>query len=203
MITRLVELKKGAVGYIRDIMVDTEKLAEDLSKISDGLIVLLETSADQSFETSLASVEFLVKKNDNGIIVSASRPYSNIMSIYKSKNIDTDKIFIIDLVSKSQDAAVEAYNVKYLDNVSALTNISLAINDCIKTLPGKKFVFIDSITTMLIHNEPYVFARFIHSILTRMRLNGIEGLLISLEDRTNREVRAEIAQLCDKVIKIS
>lgn len=55
---------------------------------------------------------------------------------------------------------------------------------------------------MLIHNEPYVFARFIHSILTRMRINGIGGLLISISDRTNREIRAEIAQLCDKVIKI-
>ena len=63
-------------------------------------------------------------------------------------------------------------------------------------------VFIDSITTMLIHNKPYVFARFIHSVLTRMRVHEIGGLLISLEDQTSREVRAEIAQLCDKVIKI-
>ena len=64
------------------------------------------------------------------------------------------------------------------------------------------FIFFDSITTMLIHNEPYVFARFMHSIFTRMRLNGIGGIMISMTDRTNREVRAEIAQLCDKVIKI-
>jgi len=35
-----------------------------------------------------------------------------------------------------------------------------------------------------------------------MRINGVGGLLISLTDKTNREVRAEIAQLCDKVIKI-
>ena len=184
-------------------MTDAKKFAGDLSSFSDGLIVLLETSADRSFETSLESVAFLSDKNDNGIIVSANRPYSNLMKVYKDKNIDTSKIFIIDLISKSQGAVVDAENVKYLDNVSALTNISLAINDCIESLPGKKFIFIDSITTMLIHNEPYVFARFIHSILTRMRTNDVEGLIISLEERTNREVRAEIAQLCDKVIKIS
>lgn len=40
------------------------------------------------------------------------------------------------------------------------------------------------------------------SIITKMRANGISGLLISLENETNREVRAEIAQLCDKVIKV-
>ena len=84
----------------------------------------------------------------------------------------------------------------------ALTDISLFITERLKNTNGKKFVFFDSITTMLIHNEPYVFARFIHSILTRMRLSGAGGLLISLAEKTNREVRAEIAQLCDKVIKI-
>jgi hypothetical protein len=63
-------------------------------------------------------------------------------------------------------------------------------------------LFIDSITTMLIHNKPHVFARFIHSVLTKMRLNGTGGLLISLKDKTSREVRAEIAQLCDKVTKM-
>jgi len=72
-----------------------------------------------------------------------------------------------------------------------------------KKLNGKKFVFFDSLTTMLIHNEPYVFARFIHSILTRMRLNGVGGVLISLTDSSNYDIRAEIAQLCDKVIKIT
>jgi len=184
-------------------MINSKKFSDSIGNNSHGLILLLETSADQSFETSLASVQFLSKKNDSGIIISASRPYSNLMKIYNDKKIDTNKIFIIDLISKSQDAAVEADNVKYLDNVSALTHISLAISDYIKALPGKKFIFIDSITTMLIHNEPYVFTRFIHSILTRMRINGVEGLLISLTDRTNQDVRAEIAQLCDKVVKIS
>ena len=184
-------------------MADAQKLAEDLNKISDGGIILLETSADKSFETSLASVKHLLKNNDNGIIISANRPYNNLMSVYKKNNIDTSKIFVLDLISKSQNAEIDAKNVKYLENVSALTNISLAINECIKILNGKKFIFIDSITTMLLHNEPYIFARFIHSVLTRMRVNGIEGLLVSLEDRTNREVRAEIAQLCDKVVKIS
>ena len=55
---------------------------------------------------------------------------------------------------------------------------------------------------MLIYNQPDIFARFVHSILTEMRINGANGLLISLEGETNKEVSAEIAQLCDKVIKV-
>ncbi len=90
----------------------------------------------------------------------------------------------------------------YLESVADLTKISLSISECIKAIKGKKFIFIDSITTMLIHNKPDVYARFIHNILTKMRMSGINGLLISLENETNKEVRAEIAQLCDRVIKV-
>jgi hypothetical protein len=55
---------------------------------------------------------------------------------------------------------------------------------------------------MLIHNKPEVFAQFIHGILTKLRIGGINGLLISLENETNKEVHAEIAQLCDRIVKI-
>ena len=55
---------------------------------------------------------------------------------------------------------------------------------------------------MLIHNNHSVFARFIHSILTKMRINGVGGVLVSLQDYSNKEIRSDIAQLCDKVIKI-
>ncbi len=183
-------------------MVDIKKIEEALNDISEGEIILLEINPDNSSETTLASLEYLVNKNDTGIVVSASRPYANLLNMYKKNNIDINKIYILDLISKSQAAEVEAENAMFLDNVSSLTSISLAINECIKKIPGKKFIFIDSITSMLIHNDQNVFARFIHSLLTRMRINGVDGVLVSFQGRINDEIRAEIAQLCDRVIKI-
>jgi len=55
---------------------------------------------------------------------------------------------------------------------------------------------------MLIHNPPTAFGKFVHCLLTKMRLLGAGGILLSLETETNKEVRAEIAQLCDRVIKV-
>ena len=115
-------------------MVNSKKLSDDLNKLTEGSIILLETSSDQSFETSMASVEALLNKNDSGIIISANRPYSNLMSVYKKNNIDTNKLYVLDLISKSQNADVEADNVMYVENASALTNISLAVNEILKNL---------------------------------------------------------------------
>lgn len=184
-------------------MVDINNLEEELRGIPNDYIILVETSAENAFEVALAVVRFLTKKNDYGIIVSANRPYTTLLNIYRRNNIDISKVFIVDLISKNLNEDFKTENVMFIDNVSSLTDISLSVNEHMKKLNGKKFVFFDSLTTMLIHNEPYVFARFIHSILTRMRLNGVGGVLISLIDSSNHDIRAEIAQLCDRVIKVT
>jgi len=184
-------------------MIDLEKLRNELTNVPDDYIILIETTAEKAFDLTLAAMKIITEKNEKSIVISANRPYSNLITNYQRNDIDTNKVFILDLISKNQNAEVEAENVMFMRNASSLTDIALSVNEHIKKLDGKMFVFIDSITTMLIHNEPFVFARFIHSILTRMRINGVGGLLVSLTDKTNKEIRAEIAQLCDKVIKIA
>lgn len=180
--------------------IDIEKEFDDLP---DGWIILLETSAEKALEVSLRALQYLIsKKNYIGIVLSASRPYKNLLQLYGKKGIDTNRILFLDCISKSQSLDVEQKgNVLYLEAVSDLTSISLALKGSMEKIQGEKFVYIDSITTMLIHNKPEVFARFIHAILTKMRIHGISGLLFSLEDETDKEIRAEIAQLCDRIVK--
>lgn len=186
-------------------MIDAKKkeLIKELNEVMEGWIIMVETEAENCLELSLLSIKTLLERGYSGIILSASRPYLNLMDLYKKSEIKTEKIFVLDCISKTQSKTLDKYdNVLYLDGVSALTNISVSVDEAIKRIEGSKFIFIDSITTMLIHNEPAVFARFIHFTLTKMRMRGISGLLIYLETEANRELRAEIAQLCDKVIRI-
>lgn len=186
-------------------MINSKLIKNELDGLSEGWIVLLETTAEKSLEVSLLALKILTDGKYTGTILSTSRPCSNLLSIYEKQKIDTSKLFILDCVCKSQGINVKNIkNVFHLENISALTNISLAINDNLKKMSRLKrsFIFIDSITTMLIHNKADVYARFIHNILTKMRINKVNGLLISLKEETNKEVRAEIAQLCDKVINV-
>lgn len=183
-------------------MIYVKKLKDILKALPEGNIIFLETTADKIFDIGLASVKILTKRNDTGIIISTSRPYSNIVKLYIKNKVDVEKIFFLDCISKNLNGHKKASNVKFVENLSSLTDISLSISERIKATNGRKFIFFDSINTMLIYNKPHVFARFVHNVLTRMRLNDVGGILISLQDKTNREIKADIAQLCDKVIKI-
>lgn len=185
-------------------MNDIENILGELNNLPEGLVVMLETSVEKILNVSLLTIKILSdKKNDIGIIVSASRPYTNLMRLYEQKRIDAKKIFVLDCISKSQSLELEeTNNVLYLESASDLTNISLAITESIQQIQGDKFVFIDSINSMLIHNKPEVFVRFIHGVLTKLRISEVSCLFVSLENETDREIRAEIAQLCDKILKI-
>ena len=178
-------------------------LEQEFADLSDGLIMLVETSAENALQISLDSLHYLINTQDYlGIIVSASRPYTNLIQLYQKHQIDTSRILFIDSISKSEHIDIEDVgNVVFLDSVSDLTGLSLAIKGSMEKIQEKKFIFIDSISSLLIHNEPSLFARFIHGILTKMRIHQTSGLLISIEQQTDKEIRAEIAQLCDRIIK--
>ena len=184
-------------------MIDAARLEKELVAVADGSIILMETSAEDATELGIAALKAVADEGFKIIVVSSSRPCTNLLGLYSKGGVDTGKVFLIDTVCKSMmTAPPEADNVLHLENAPALTDISLALTETLDALKGKKIIFVDSITSMLIHNKPDVFARFIHSVLTKARLGGIGCLLVSLSDQTDREVRAEIAQLCDKVIKL-
>jgi len=182
-------------------MIDKKLVEKELNNITEGSIVLIETNVENSNELNLTLIKVLTVK-DYGFILSASRPYSNLISFYKKNNINTEKLFFLDCVSKSETKNKENIsNVLYIENLSDLTHILISIDEIVKKIKSK-YIVIDSINTMLIHNKAEVFARFLHSLMTKLRLNLVNGLFISFEDEKNKEIRAEIAQLCDKVIKV-
>ena len=41
-----------------------------------------------------------------------------------------------------------------------------------------------------------------HGVITKLRIKGVSGLLISVEEETDEHVRSQIADLCDKVVKV-
>ncbi len=183
--------------------VKVKSLNQELYGVEEGQIVLLETSAERALEIGLSAMKTMTQKNKATVIIlSASRPCTNLLMLYTQNNIKTDRLLILDCVCKTTPAShTELSNIIFLKDVSALTSISLAITESIKKIPGKKIVIIDSINSMIIHNQANTFSQFIHSLLTKMRLLGVGGILLSLEVETDRTVRAKIAQLCDKVVK--
>lgn len=188
-------------------MIDTKKLAKELNGLEEGGIILIETTAEKLLGVHLAAVKWLSKKNYAQIILATSRPCTTLRALYKKNNIDMGKITVLCACCQENEKTKQAWAI-HVSGSSSLTEMSLLLSNWTGSITGKefildkKFVFVDSINTLLIHNDPHTLARFIHSMLTKMRMSNVSGLLNSLDGDTDKEVRAEIAQLCDKIISI-
>lgn len=176
------------------------KIKQELRDLPNNSIVMLETSADKSLRVTLETLNVLTTKA-NTLVLSASRPCTNVLDIYKKAGINPDKIFILCCVCGVKSLKYPP-NIIHAQGVNALTEISISLAAITKKFQGNGFLVIDSISTMLIHNDAHELARFIHGILTRLRTNNIGGVVISIEEQTDKAIRAEITQLCDNHIKI-
>ncbi len=178
------------------------KLKKELENLPEDWVVMLETTSSKIVSISREALKILVGKRYTGIILSANKPCSSLISSLRESGIAKEKLFVICSVCGKDKKDKTPDNVVHVQHSTALTEMAVALGEAMKSIKGKKFVFIDSITSMLIHNESKTLARFIHSILTKMRNQSTNGIIISMDAETEKEIRLEIAQLCDKVIRV-
>ena len=140
---------------------------KELHSLPEDWAVLIETNPEKVLDLSLDIIKLLTSKDNYGIILLSNRPYSSAVNIYNEKKIDLSKILFIDCISEQNELKSE--NVIYAGGITNLTEISMALTEASTAIEANKFLLIDSLNTFLNHNEPAVFAKFIHHILTKAR----------------------------------
>lgn len=167
----------------------------------EGTIVLLETGLDAFSKSVSFIMKGLIKDNDmEGIVIAINRPYKKITSELKEDNIDFSKISVIDMISTGEE---DTDTVKYLKSAEALSDCSMIVTEFSdKMKSNKKFIFVDSISTLLIYNNERSVAKFIHHLTTKMRMSGMGGIFCLIKGQVDLKIRAEIGQLFDKVVSL-
>lgn len=182
------------------------KLEMGLKDILDEQIIMIETEPEKTLDVILNSLKILTSNGLQGIVLTSSRPYSKLIEMCGKKDINTEQLFFIDTIMQSVGIPLgnegDGKSVTLVSSTSALTEISIALDNACSNLGGNGFLFIDSLTTLLIHNNPTTLARFIHFTLTRLRVRNMGAILTTLSGEMDRKVRAEIVTLCDKTITV-
>ncbi|MCK4714437.1 MAG: hypothetical protein KAT35_02595, partial [Candidatus Aenigmarchaeota archaeon] len=153
---------------------------------------------------NLALLKNLVnKKMLNGIYITVNRPYKSLTPLMQKEGIDSSRIFFIDLITKTEgDRPLREGNCIFMGNASNLTDLSVAISQAVSTNPkAKKFILLDSLSTMLIYNEAGSLSKFSHFLTSRLREWNIDGIFISLDTAADRELTDKFSQFCDRVVR--
>lgn len=180
-------------------MVDITKEMDKLKEFKE-FVALATVSAKDYQKTNMDMVRHLTEELDApGVYVTLNKPYSAMLAHLKRAKIDTRLIIFIDAITKLTGAKLrKEKNCLFIGSPENLSDISIAMDQAVSSLPGSnKFLFFDSLNTLLIYNNVGTVLKFIHFLAGKMRVWKVKGIIISLKKKSNKELIDELTQFCD------
>ena len=160
---------------------------------------------DNYEDTNMHLLSFLInRKKYTGGYVSVNRPYTHVINLLKNNDIKTNNIFFIDCITKGLGGKTpKKANCVFIQSPEHLTDLSIALHNYFTSSGDKnRFLYIDSISTLGIHNSTDNILKFIHYITGKMRIFGFNGIMLSLHEESDQKLISELGQFCDKVIRL-
>ncbi len=183
-----------------------DKLKKELKGLPDHFIVGVVLPTKNYEEVNLELLRMLnSQKNIVGNYVSVNRPFSDLIKVLKKSKIPHDNLFFIDCITKEVGGKpIATPNCVYMDSPRALTDICIAMHQFIEhAKKHNKFIYVDSISTLGIHNDTNTMLRFIHYLTGKIRLWDIQGVMVALHEDADERLIAEISQFCDRMIDLT
>jgi hypothetical protein len=140
-----------------------------------------------------------------GIYITINKPYNTLIKYLKDNKINTKNIFFIDAISRVVGGGIRmTKDCLYIPSPTQLTDLAIAMTQALESMKHKenKFIFLDSLSTLLIYNPFEVTAKFVHFIITRLRVFGLVGLIISIEKQIDERMLNILIEMCDKVVEV-
>ena len=174
-----------------------------LNKLTD-YVALAVVDANKYQQTNTKIIAELTKQNIPGVYVTLNRPYENVKEMLKKQKIDLDKVIFIDGVTKTAGGEItKRADCLYIGGPKSLSDISIAMDQAIMGIPKKdKFLFFDSLSTLLIFNDASIVLKFVHFLAGKMRIWKVRGIIISLRRTKDKELIELLKENCDVVLDL-
>lgn len=182
------------------------KIKEEFKEKVKGLkqyVALATVDAKNYQKTNLEIVRHLIEdKNVPGVYVTLNKPFETLQAIFKKGKVDTRMMIFIDAVTKTAGGELKKTGkCLFIGAPDNLSDISIAMDQAVRALPSEeRFLFFDSLSTLLIYNHITTVARFIHFLAGKMRAWKVKGIIVSLRKKKDQELIDELTQFCDVIL---
>lgn len=181
------------------------KLEEEIKALNDNFILLIDTRAENYFDVVMEAISLIIERDEKGVYLTSSRPYSFILKEMQKRNIKSEGIMFIDGISY-MSGSMDCSNKKdciFIENPAALEEMIMHLTPLINKIKSdKKFLIIDSISTLLIYNDAISLKKFSMSLTNMLRMNEMKGVLMVIEKEAPDELKQILMSMCDKTIHV-
>lgn len=184
----------------------TGLLEEKLARLSPDWVVLLQTPVEETLAINTETVKILQSFGYDGIYVTFTKDYLELSSLFGQSGIDVTRLSFIDGVSRMYGVKqVASAGVVYIPGPLSIENVS---ENLLKLIPNmkseKRFVFLDSITTVLLYNSLERTLEFHQTIITMLKKMNVVGVVVFLvKGFVNQKLVDQLSSAANETIDLS
>lgn len=146
-------------------------------------------------------LRYFTAKTSRGIYVNLNKPYAVLTKTFEKAGIASNSLFFVDGITNVPAMEEDSSHVALGSGID-LSNLCIGISRAVNKITEEKFIFLDSLSTLLIYNDQKTVAKFAHLLTEKMRRWNTAGTLLTVEMNAERDVVSQMAPFCDKVMKI-
>ncbi len=184
-----------------------ESSSDAFSTVSDSLeslekpVVLALIDPIRYQDAVVGLLKYFTGKMSRGIYVTLNKPYAVLAKNFEKSSIPTGSLFFVDGITHVP-AVQEESDHTCLGSSVDLSNLCIATSKAVSRFTEDKFLMLDSLSTLLIYNEPKAVAKFAHLFTEKLRRWDTTGTLLTVDMNAERDVVSQLAPFCDKVVKL-
>jgi len=153
-------------------------LDEKLKPQNKGAVIVIETPVENYIDANISSVKSMIDNGFEGIYLSFQRPFKNISVLFEQNGIDIERLFIFDCASVFSECDQDC-NPRCIKLGSSFKLEDMVEKICCniqKLNSDKRFIFVDSLSTLAIHesfSETLKFSEFLINSVRKKESDNI------------------------------
>ncbi|GEM_PF-1549153 len=142
----------------------------------------------------------LSDKYERILYVSLNELYQNIATNFRTRKINISKFYFIDAITNSAETNPQKRdNCTFVVSPNSLVELSLAISSAIEARKPQVVLF-DSLSTLLIYENPKTAVKFVHSFIGKIKAAGVDAFLTALEGDSQSQAIKDLGMFVDDYI---
>jgi len=151
-----------------------------------------------------AMLERIKSKPDEAwVYVTVTKPYDTLLKQYPFLN-EVKNLKFIDCISRAAGITKPEKNVEFIESPTMLEKLSLEVMNIFKEVDPntKKYLVIDSLSNLIVYNDPEIVTEFFYHIINRTRAKEIHTISLAIEDEGLEKYLNRLIFLNDKILKV-
>jgi len=193
----------GGLKYARERSVDTGllRVGELIDMQASGIenpVVLLSVNPVIYQTRVVDAIKYFSERFGKGLYITLNKPSAVLQGVFERSGLPQESLVYIDSITNTPEHVTETCH--FLGRMRELTDLSMALAKMMSEREVN-FVFVDSVSTLLIYNDSNSVARFCHAVTEKLRSLNLPAALVLVEMEEGKGIAAQLAQFCDAYVE--